>query len=558
MNEKNNFALVPRPTDAIEKTQLGAKRLLSAIVADTLALVRVESHLEQWCLFGESCHFGIGRKCDSTEAVKWFRMAAEKGHARAQCWLGFCYQRECGVKKDMVEGARCFQAAAKQGEATAHYNLGVCFEGGLGVPADRENMIACYERSADRGHAGAQYRLGVCSLAGNEGKGLVWLERAAEQGHTKAQLNLALLFYPSDRSVAEAVYWYRKAAESGSTEAEAALGRCYELGRGVPQDVQEAVRLFQSAAKKGDKHGQYNLGSCFADGKGVIPDPLEASKWFRQAAEQGCEEALFEIGKRYERGEGVPQNFNEADRWLRKAAECEEYPEAQRYLALRFTREGNLEEAWAYFRLAAEEGKDQSAQEELNRLRPLMTQEQMARGEERFSRLLERHSWKRKCGVYDLETPVQQPRRSTDLTRPRCNRSLRIVVLDDEPFVGEALQMMLRFDLPDSFILTFTDAAAALQELEREGPDLFTTDINHVGMRFPEILDRLADRRGKFPVFVLSAWAESDTAKEMVKRCKDEGWNVTLLSKPFLLDDLRRPLSLHLGLDYPELGNSGR
>ena len=115
--------------------------------------------------------------------------------------------------------------------------------------------------------------------------------------------------------------------------------------------------------------------------------------------------------------------------------------------------------------------------------------------------------------------------------------------------------MMLRFDLPDSFILTFTSAASALQELEREDPDLFTTDMNHVGMRFPEMLDRLGGRRGKYPVFVLSACAELDTAKEMVRRCVDQGWHVTLLSKPFLLDDLRRLLRSHLGLDYPELRN---
>jgi CheY-like chemotaxis protein len=242
-------------------------------------------------------------------------------------------------------------------------------------------------------------------------------------------------------------------------------------------------------------------------------------------------------------------------RWLYKAAEGEGFVEAQRYLATRLIRDGKLIEAWSILRLAAEEGKDRSAKEELNTFRSLMTPEQLAQGEDRFRYLLKRHSWKHKCGVYDLETPVQPPRRPGNFSRPRCKRSLHIVTLDDEPFVGEAIQMMLRFDLPDSFILTFTSAESALQELEREDPDVFTTDINHVGMRFPEILDRLAGRRGKYPVFVLSACAGSDTAKEMVKRCVDQGWDVTLLSKPFLLDDLRRLLKSHLNLDYPELGN---
>jgi hypothetical protein len=34
----------------------------------------------------------------------------------------------------------------------------------------------------------------------------------------------------------------------------------------------------------------------------------------------------------------------------------------------------------------------------------------------------------------------------------------------------------------------------------------------------------------------------------MVKRCVDLGWDVTLLSKPFLMEDLRRLMAAHLDL----------
>jgi hypothetical protein len=40
MNEKNAFALVPRKSGAVEKTEPGAKRLLSGMVADTLELAK--------------------------------------------------------------------------------------------------------------------------------------------------------------------------------------------------------------------------------------------------------------------------------------------------------------------------------------------------------------------------------------------------------------------------------------------------------------------------------------------------------------------------------------
>ena len=42
MNEKNNSALVPRPPSALEKAEPGAKRILSGMIADTLALAKKE------------------------------------------------------------------------------------------------------------------------------------------------------------------------------------------------------------------------------------------------------------------------------------------------------------------------------------------------------------------------------------------------------------------------------------------------------------------------------------------------------------------------------------
>jgi hypothetical protein len=40
MNGSENFALVPKPPGALEKAEPGAKRILSGMVADTLALVK--------------------------------------------------------------------------------------------------------------------------------------------------------------------------------------------------------------------------------------------------------------------------------------------------------------------------------------------------------------------------------------------------------------------------------------------------------------------------------------------------------------------------------------
>jgi DNA-binding NtrC family response regulator len=136
---------------------------------------------------------------------------------------------------------------------------------------------------------------------------------------------------------------------------------------------------------------------------------------------------------------------------------------------------------------------------------------------------------------------------------PRRTRPLRIVILDDEPFACDALRMVLQFDLPNAEILTFTNVAAALEELEREDPDLFTTDFEHPGTKGDELLQILAERKAKYPVFVISSYGESLASNDFLKRFLDQGLNVSLVSKPFSVEELRSLLLKHIRpSDNPE------
>jgi TPR repeat protein len=62
-----------------------------------------------------------------TEAVKWWRKAAEKGNAKAQYNLGWCYANGQGVPQNYTEAVKWWRKAAEQGDASAQYNLGVCY-----------------------------------------------------------------------------------------------------------------------------------------------------------------------------------------------------------------------------------------------------------------------------------------------------------------------------------------------------------------------------------------------------------------------------------------------
>ena len=79
-------------------------------------------------------------------------------------------------------------------------------------------------------------------------------------------------------------------------------------------------------------------------------------------------------------------------------------------------------------------------------------------------------------------------------------------------------------------ILEFGDALDAWQELSRTAPDLFITDISHIGISCKEMLTRLAERKVKYPIMVVSATL--DLYEEDVRRGWGPGLNVSFLEKP--------------------------
>ena len=60
---------------------------------------------------------------DDTEAVRWYRRAAEQGDVLAQYNLGWMYENGRGVGRDRVEAVRWYRLAAEQGDADAQRAL---------------------------------------------------------------------------------------------------------------------------------------------------------------------------------------------------------------------------------------------------------------------------------------------------------------------------------------------------------------------------------------------------------------------------------------------------
>ena len=279
------------------------------------------------------------------EAVKWYRAAAEQGHAVAQYELGRCCKNSVGMENDYAQALKWYAKAAASGHLPSQYMLQYLSDVALGgvdsargilnkEPDESLQEVSPVEifrhlqSEADKGNALAQNNWGWCCENGvgraiNEPQAVKWYRLAAEQGHAAAQYNLGRC-YETDTGVQkdakEAVKWFRKAAEQGYAEAQYNLGWCYENGKGVEKNAAEAVKWYRRAAEQGNTEAQLNLGVCYENGTGVEKAAKEAVKWYHKAAEQWNVEAWYNLGRCYSNGIGVKRDRKNAKKWSRRAA----------------------------------------------------------------------------------------------------------------------------------------------------------------------------------------------------------------------------------------------
>ena len=319
-------------------------------------------------------------KSKYTEAVKYYRQAADKGNADAQCDMGYCYATGKGVSQDDVQAVYWYHKAAEQGNRIAQSNLAYYYSTGIGVTQDYNEAAKWARKSAEQGYSIGQFRLANFYYFGqgvekDYAEAVRWYTKAAEQGDELAMYNLGVCYQygdgvPKDLSMArqwyqkaadkghsgakkpmeeiakeeaetadaaalynkgdeyynqsnytEAVKYYRQAAEKGNADAQLQLGYCYETGKGLAENATEAFKWYRKAAEQGNRIAQSNLSNCYKNGIGITKDYNEAVKWARKSADQGYSRGQNQLGNLYYFGQGVEKDYTEAARWFLKSAE---------------------------------------------------------------------------------------------------------------------------------------------------------------------------------------------------------------------------------------------
>ena len=166
-----------------------------------------------------------GVEHDPEEARKWLLQSAESGSGTGQCELG--YYNEFRIDWDpsylvtssnnMPEAVRWYRLSADQGHAGGQFHLALCYLQGKGVAQDEERGLELIRKSADQNHKYALVKLadlyarGIGQPKSEQDRPMALLLRAGEAGFVDAWDALASRYQNglgTDRDLIVACGWY--------------------------------------------------------------------------------------------------------------------------------------------------------------------------------------------------------------------------------------------------------------------------------------------------------------------------------------------------------------
>lgn len=120
-----------------------------------------KDHSDAMVLYGMCLNDGrVGIEPNPKEAVSLFRRCnGMHQHPQSQYELGVAYYMGEGVVENEQEAVRLFKLAADKNHPAACYMLGDCLLDGIGVNADRASALKWLVRAAELGHRGARSRV---------------------------------------------------------------------------------------------------------------------------------------------------------------------------------------------------------------------------------------------------------------------------------------------------------------------------------------------------------------------------------------------------------------
>jgi len=219
-------------------------------------------------LIGRAYNKGYGLWRNYTEALKWYKRAAEAGNADALGELGHAHLLSTlyGIEEDVETGVKLLNEAVANGSASAAFTLGQHYS-----PGDRKKAIEMFRIAAAKGYHNAFAKLaGEYVEVGNGTEALRW----ANGGHE-----------PDPNNKIEHRRWElnRSMVDIGGS-CSYIKGKVYALGIGqIEQDLIRAKKLFEESYRDGYQIAAEELSAMYREGIGVEANATLAEQWKNNA-----------------------------------------------------------------------------------------------------------------------------------------------------------------------------------------------------------------------------------------------------------------------------------
>jgi len=202
--------------------------------------------------------------------------AANNGTPDAQFYLGFMYHTGQGKEQSDSNALKWYRKAAEKKQTNAEFNLGVIYENGQSVDVDLTKAAHWYRKAAEQGGDDALATGGVVISTGqplasklwDKAKKLAGLPVVKTQTDAERMFEVGLLHRKSEDNEKpnyhKNIKWWREAlsnkpdayltdlwkdlATKGDAASQLILGDMYDKGIGVESSIQEAVIWYKKAA----------------------------------------------------------------------------------------------------------------------------------------------------------------------------------------------------------------------------------------------------------------------------------------------------------------------
>jgi uncharacterized protein len=226
---------------------------------------------------------------DNEAAFRLFKVAAEAGHAGAQCALAILLLCGSGTPRDDVAAVRWLKRAADQHYTRALRLLGSMWSSNRGRDPDhdRELFIQCREAAH---------------------RGIVLSRRQFQSGPPSQRLEELT---PTALCILHCV------GCTGDPASQHYTALLCECGRGTEQSTEEAIKYYEMAIENGYALSINNLGYMYYRGAGVEMDKVKGLGMLHRAAGMGLPIANTTLGFVHKQGDD-----NLVEKNLEKAIEC--------------------------------------------------------------------------------------------------------------------------------------------------------------------------------------------------------------------------------------------